>query len=165
MQFNFTLNLQEKDFIELNRGLKKARERKSKWFNISARIFILIVALLLISFSTKYEKDFFAGIAFLIFAVLYEPLIDFLRIRMYKRVYKSSIALQENTQYSFDEDSIQRISSSTKGEIKWNTINEILEIENYLLLMTSKISFIPIPNKELNNDTKKWIKSKCINLL
>ena len=161
MQFEYTFNLSEKDYVELNLGVKKARENKTKWLNRIAKTFLIVAALLIILLSDKYEKDFFVGIGFLAFGLFYGSFVDFLRIRNYKKIYQSSPSMQETMTYSFDEEAIQKISELTKGEIKWSAINEIVTIENYLLLMTSKIGFVPVPKKELNAASEKWIRSKC----
>ena len=159
MQFELTTKLEEKDYIEINQGLKKKREKMPKWLVILLRIFILLSGLTILLIQED-KGDLIVASLLIFFALFYEPLINYIRVRTYKKVYQSSVAMQENSTYLFNEESIKKTSSSSNAEIKWSAFNEILEIDKYYLLMTSKLSFVPINKKQINDEQANWIKSK-----
>lgn len=160
MEFKISYILEEKEYISLNHGLFKYRSKNSlsKAIWIVCLIIIIIIALLLIPLS---DGSYPPEIIFSLFFIIGCPwLAKLIRENTYKKTYRATPIMHLASEYSFSENSVKVSTSLSQTEIPWSSFTEFITIENYILLMTSKMTFASVPLTMVNKDQTDWIKDQ-----
>lgn len=162
MEVKIEYTLLEKDFIEINKELHKIRTKKFKWLKIILISFLVLITIniLIYNLFANNADTLWFEFSYIVFLELVFILLPLYRKYKYRKVFNSFKKPEKARSFILSDDFIRSKTEESEGTTTWNSFTEIIELKDWILLMTSKISFIPIPKLSLQKEEIGWLKSK-----
>ena len=113
-----------------------------------------------IYFFIKSKISWLGWYFFGVYSTLVITMISVFLARMKLGVKRIKMTGDGKWEMEINEDGIWTKSSLAEAKHNWNNLNGLIEIKEYLLLVSSGGGFLPVPKSVLTPESTAWIKEK-----